>query len=392
MLLWIAFAVMTVVATLAVLLPLARGRSARAAAASDHEIAVYKDQLAELDRDRERGLIGAGEADAARTEIARRLLKAGAGAGAGDARRTWAGPVALAVAVLVPAGALALYTAIGSPELPDQPLSARLQADPTAADDVGLMIAKVERHLEQNPDDLQGWKVLAPIYVRQNRPADAARAWRRILALEGPTPQVQEDFGEALVAVNEGLVTPEAQAAFDGAVTAEPSRVKSRYYRALGLSQAGRHREALADWDEILRTSPADAPWLEAVRGQRAKTLADAGLPADTPAPSPLPAAEPQVAANGPGPTAEDVAAASGMAEADRGAMIAGMVERLAERLKAEPRDAEGWQRLIRAYVVLGRTEDAKAAYDTARNTFQDDAGALDAIDAVARENGVTAN
>ncbi len=388
MLIWIVFAVLTFAAVLAVLLPLAARR--RAAPDAAHDVAVYTDQLAELERDRARGLIGESEAEAARTEIARRLLRADASAREdGPQRRSIARPVAVAITVFVPLAALGLYLDLGSPDAPDQPLEARLEKS-NGEHDIAAMVAQVEAHLGQNPNDAQGWQVIAPIYMRLGRYQDAADAWRKVVTLGETGPDAEESFGEALVAANQGIVTAEAQAAFDRAVKADPDRIKARFYRALGLKQAGRNEEALAGYDALIAASPADAPWLDATRTQRGEVLAALGRPKDTPAPATLPAMAPPAPTAAPGPGAADVAAAAGMSEADRKTMIEGMVQRLADRLAADPKDAEGWQRLIRAYGVLGRTADAKAAYEKAKATFAGDGPALQAIDAVAKEAGVS--
>lgn len=385
MLIWIAFAVLTFASVLAVLLPLARGRAATPESA--HDVVVYKDQLAELERDRARGLIGESEAEAARTEIARRLLRADAAvAGETAARRSLARPVALAVCLFVPLAALGTYLVLGSPDAPDQPLEARLEQN-NGEHDINAMVAQVEAHLAKNPGDVQGWQVVAPIYMRLGRYNDAASAWRKVVAGGDASPDTAENFGEALVAANQGIVTAEAEAAFAGAMASDPDRIKARFYRALGLKQSGRNDEALAGYDALIARSPADAPWLAATRAQRAEVLAALGKPKDTPEPATLPAMA--APAPAPGPTAGDVAAAAGMSEGERGAMIQGMVQQLADRLASDPNDADGWRRLIRAYAVLGRTDDAKAAYEKAKATFSGDAAAMEAIDAVAKEAGV---
>jgi cytochrome c-type biogenesis protein CcmH len=386
MVLWIIFAFMTAASTLAVLVPLARRRKAATPDAA-FDAAVYRDQLDELERDRERGLIAEGEAEAARTEIARRLLRAGASADESvPVRRSLARPIAVAAIVLVPVIAISTYAITGSPDLPGQPLSARMNEQPDA-NGLDEMVARVERHLAANSGDAEGWRVIAPVYMRIGRFQDAAEAYRKLMVLEPPTADLRETYGEALVAANDGLVSADAQAAFDAVVAADPSRIKSRFYRAEGLLQAGRQQEALADFDEIIKRSPADAPWIQPVMQGRARALAALKLPADTPAPPMLP---PEVAvAATPGPSADDVQAAAGMSEADRSAMIGGMVERLAGRLAEDPNDAEGWQRLIRAYAVLGRNDDAKAAYEKAKATFAGDAAKLEAIETVARDVGV---
>ncbi|WP_181707880.1 c-type cytochrome biogenesis protein CcmI [Chthonobacter rhizosphaerae] len=384
MLVWIVFALMTVAAALAVIVPLARHRRA-ALPASAHDRAVYRDQLAELERDRERGLIGAAEAEAARAEIARRLLKASEAAEAASPRRSWAKPAAMAATMAIPLLALGVYASTGSPDLPDQPLAARLQAPPDP-NNVVEMIARVEAHLVNQPNDAEGWKVLAPIYLRTGRVDDAARAYREIIRIEGPSPELNEALGETLVAAGEGLVSEEAQAALDAAVQADPDRIKARYYRALGLLQAGRNEESLAEYDEIIRRSAADAPWLEPVRENRKRALAALGRPADTPEPAGLPAVSAGPAA---GPGAADVAAAEAMSDEERAQMVAGMVQRLADRLEQNPRDPVGWMQLIRAYGVMERPEDASAALKKAEETFKDDPTILAQIQDAAKSMGL---
>lgn len=386
MLLWVLLAVLTAGTVIAVIAPLARAKAQPAPAAA-HDLAVYRDQMAELEHDRERGLIGDAEADAARTEIARRLLKAGSAASTDAPVRTWGRSAAVAVAVVVPVMAVAFYNVLGSPDLPAQPLEARLQA-PGDPDNIADMIARVEAHLVNNPEDVNGWRVLAPVYRRIGRFEDAAGAYRRVMRADGETPQLQEDLADALIGANGGLVSEEAQAAADAAVTAEPDRVRARFFRALGNAQAGKAEPALVDFDEIIRRSPANAPWLPTVLEERGKALVALGRSADTPAPETRPATAPAVS-GAPGPGAADVAAAAQMSETDRRAMIDGMVQQLADRLAEDPADAEGWQRLIRAYAVMDRKDDAIAAYAKARETFKGDDAVLAALDGVARDVGL---
>lgn len=376
MVLWLIFAAMTAAATMAVLWPLSRGRHAAAAAPEDHDIAVYRDQLDEVARDLERGLIGVREAEAARTEIARRMLAVDRAAGPVTAAPRLVRAIALACAAGVPAAAVGLYLLVGSPDLPGRPLEARLaDADET---DIEAMVAKVERHLAANPADAEGWRVIAPVYARLGRFGDAARAFAEVARIEGPSAQLFEDRGEMLVAAGGGFVSPEAEEAFGAALAADPSRPKARFYRALALAQSRRFEEAVAEYDSLIADSPPDAPWLDAVRTDREAALAAAR---EAVAGDSGPAA--------PGPDAAAVAAASDMTADERSAMIDTMVEGLAARLAEDPDDAAGWERLIRAYGVLGRDADAAAAWKTASETFAGAPEALAGIRAVAAEAGV---
>jgi cytochrome c-type biogenesis protein CcmH len=344
---WIAAILFTALAVLSVMLPLLR-RPKPAADAAANDLEVYRDQLAEIDRDAERGLIGATEKEEARAEIARRILRAAEKAGRA---RAAAAPglrltriAAFAAVISVPLVSWGIYSLIGSPDLPSQPLAARLSIDPAEAS-IEELVARAEAHLVASPDDGRGWDVLAPIYFRIGRYADAAEAYRRAAKLLGPTANREAGLGEALAAEAGGLITADSKAAFERALALEPHHPKSEFFLASGLAQEGRIAEAAGAWKTMRQRLPADSPWLGAVD----EALAEAGR---------------RLAANdgGDGPTAADIEAASQMSATDRQAMIETMVVQLDERLKENPRDLEGWRRLMRSYVVLGRTDAAADA------------------------------
>ncbi|HEY6259387.1 MAG TPA: c-type cytochrome biogenesis protein CcmI, partial [Xanthobacteraceae bacterium] len=196
--LWLLFALMTAMAMFAVLWPLARSREVPR---SGNDLAVYRDQLEEIARDRAAGQIGEAEAAAAKVEVSRRLI------GAADAEASAPGPApatrwhrrlvtAVALAVL-PLGATGLYLEVGSPELPGQPLSAR--AADVQNQSIDHLMGQVEAHLEANPDDARGWQVIAPVYLRLGRFDDAVKARRNVLRIGGQSADRQADLGEALV-------------------------------------------------------------------------------------------------------------------------------------------------------------------------------------------------
>src|SRR4051812_30972990 len=248
--LWLVFALMTVAAVFAVLWPLGR-RAARQAGGS--EAAVYRDQLAEIDRDLAGGLIGASEAEAARVEIARRLLAAS------DRERDLPAPadarprrVAAIVALLgVPLAAAALYIPLGSPQLGDFPLAVRARA-PDATQPLDSLVAQVEAHLEKNPTDGRGWSVLAPVLARLGRFDDAVRAYRNALAYGGDSSARRADLGEALMAAAGGVVTNEAKAEFERAVALNPDEIKASYFIGVAAEQDGRSDTAASIWKAML--------------------------------------------------------------------------------------------------------------------------------------------
>jgi cytochrome c-type biogenesis protein CcmH len=350
MTLGIVFLLMTAAAVFAVLWPLSR----RAPLAGGSDLAVYRDQLEEIERDRAAGLIAEREAETARIEVSRRLIAA---ADAAAPSRTVSSPwrrrfVALVALILLPTGAAGLYLVLGSPQLPGQPQSARQDLSPEQRS-ITELVGRVEAHLEQHPDDGRGWEVIGPVYMRLGRYDDAVRARRNALRLLGESAVRQADLGEALTGAANGVVTAEAKETFDHAVAMDPTDFRARYFLGLASEQDGRPNDAADIWRKLLAEAPADAGWAGFVRESLARVD---------------PAA---VAA--PGPKAADVAAAAEMSPEQREGMIRGMVARLAERLKQDGSDVDGWLRLVRAYIVLGDKEQARAAAGDARRALASD-------------------
>lgn len=280
MLFWFLFALMTGIAIFAVLWPLSRPRHAGVSAKAA-DMAVYRDQLAEIKNDRTRGLIAASEAEAARIEVARRLLSvsdeavsATAEPGALGRRRT-AAVMALAG---IPIVAVSLYLALGSPGDPAAPLSARMDK-PVEPRDLAMLLGRVEAHLAKEPNDGRGWELLAPVYLKMGRTADAVKARTNAIRILGSTAGRQAALGEALVADAKGVVTANARAAFERASAMEPRQAKARFFLGLAAEQDGRKGEAERIWQELAADAPADAPWLPAVQAGLARLKGDTKAP-----------------------------------------------------------------------------------------------------------------
>lgn len=363
MVLWIAMAALAAAACLPLLLPLGRSRRA-ARPASAPAMAIYRDQLDEVERDLARGVIAETEAAGARTEIARRLIREDEASEPSATPAEWPRKIAAVLIVVMPIAVLALYVSLGSPQSPDQPLATR--ADALALRDVGNLVRQVEAHLAAEPNDGKGWEVIAPVYVKLGREDDAVRAYANALRLLGSTAARETDLGEAIFRQS-GQVTAEALAAFERARALSPGDVRPRFYLALALTQDGKADEATAAWRALLDGAPRDAPWVP--EAERQLALLDA-LP--------------------PGPSASDVDAAAKLSPEQRQQMIEGMVASLGERLKTAPTDAEGWARLIRSYRVLSRNSDAETALGEARAALAGDAVKLAVVEAVAREFSMT--
>lgn len=382
MLLWVILAALTAVVLSFLLYPLVGGREA-GEERDAFNAAVYRDQLEEIEADRARGLIGEAEAEAARLEVARRLLAAdeneAAASGAGP-RGALPRAAFIVVALGLPLAVLGAYLFYGSPRLPDQPLAARL-TDPAKEKDIGVLVARVEARLRAHPDEGEGWDAIAPIYLGGRRYADAAEAYRQAIRLLGPSAKRLSGLGQALVLEQQGLVTEPARMALAEALKQDETLVEPRILLAVAKEQDGNLEGALADWRGLLELKGGDERWRSMVEARIAS--AQARLSGDAPVAETAPAPEA-------GPSAAEVAAAQSMSPAERQAMVDGMVKKLAARLDANGDDLPGWLRLVRAYTVLGRNGDARDALAKAKDQFAGNAQAIEQLDTLAAELGLT--
>ena len=388
MLLWFVFACLTAIVLLVLLRPLA-GVGTAARAPETFDAAVYRDQLSEIDTDLARGLIGEEEAEAARVEIARRLLAAdskaeASGAISSDAGRARAATIAVAAAL--PLLTLGLYLVYGSPRLPDQPLAARLQ-DPASDRNLEALVARVEARLREYPEEGEGWEVIAPVYMGWGRYGDAAQAYAQAIRLLGPSAKRLSGQGRALVLANNGVVTEEARHALERALALDPTLIEPQILLAIVKEEDGEFQRAIEDWRALLSKADGNAPWREMVEKRIAAAEAHlAGKPlveAATPAPPPTGAQSQD------GPSASDIADAQNMSPAERQAMVERMVQGLAARLDQDGSDLPGWLKLVRAYSVLDRKDDALKALQRAKSQFSGNTHAIEQLDQLAAELGL---
>jgi cytochrome c-type biogenesis protein CcmH len=269
---------------------------------------------------------------------------------------------ALAAALAVPVAALAVYLALGTPQLGDLPLAAR--DDPAvmqAQEDIQFrqMTGVLVERLQEEPDNIKGWTMLASAYGHMKEWTFAADAQRRVIALkkDAVTAEDWAELAEILVQATDGRVGLAASQAIAKALTLDPNQPHARHYQALGKAQAGDVAAAVSDWQALLDDALADSEWRPVITGYMSQAKAHlARQNSDQPA-----EAQPRR-----GPSPADMAAAQQMSPEERQAMIETMVEGLAERLRDEPGDPSGWLRLAGAYTVLGRKGDAASALDQA--------------------------
>jgi len=376
MVLWLLFAVMAAAVVWAVTRPLLSPGAVDATA--DSELAVYRDQLAEIEAERTQGLLGGAEAEGARIELARRLLRRAEEKRHAEAARSASSgrlrQLAIYSAAALPVVGIALYLGVGSPQLPSRPYAARLDApteNATAAD----LVAKVEAHLRANPEDGRGWDVLAPVYMRLGNFTQAADAFQRAARLLGESPKRLAGFARALIMVQNGVVSEPVRQAYERLKALEPDNIEPQVWLAIGREQDGDLKGAEAEYRKLL--NGAQEPW----RGLLVARLQSASEKLGTPMPEIPPATAPAA-----GSAADSIAA---MSPAERDKRIAEMVEGLSARLKQNGNDLEGWMRLVRSYVVLGRRDDAVTALSSARGQFSGDDKSLAELNVLAESLGL---
>ncbi|MBM3503642.1 MAG: c-type cytochrome biogenesis protein CcmI [Alphaproteobacteria bacterium] len=355
------------VITLAVLIALVRSLLRAGTTLTErqaYDATVYRAQLQELETDAARGLIGGDELESARREIARRLLatETATGPSGGSDRKEhgWRRAAVLIVVLAIPLAGAGIYGWRGNPALPGQPAGTGAQrAVPADATDMRQSIARLEARLRDQPDDVDGWVLLGRSFMITAEPHRAIEAFRRAIEIAPGDERLRSFYGESLVMAADGVVTPQAREAFDRALKSDPSDPAARFYLALSDAQAGRWREALDRWSALAFDTPEEAPWRGMLVSQIESAARELAIDPRSLAALRSPTRGPERPR---GPTAEDMQAAQSLSTEDRNAMIRSMVEGLAARLRQNPNDIEGWQRLIRSYQVLGEGQKAREA------------------------------
>jgi cytochrome c-type biogenesis protein CcmH len=355
---WLLGAALALVAASAVLVPALR-RGPDAVGRSESTVAILRDQLAEVGRDRDRGVISEHEARGAEVEIKRRIIAAGRDARPPGGLAAGGRAVLVLAALVIPAGGVALYGVMGAPQIPSVPFAERAGEQAEAAE-LAAAVRQLRERLEADPEGgpTEGWMVLARSLGGMGRHRDAADAYARVTERPNATSATFSLYAEALIAAEDGIVTPRAEAAIDRARAMDPSNPAGAFYKAVALEQSGAQEEARALLLERLDAAEGFAPWMEAFVAQANRLGTEIGAPA---------VALTDYAPAMRGPTGEQVQAAAEMSEEDRVAFVRSMVEGLAARLAEDPADLDGWLRLARAYDVLGEADRAADAYRQAQ-------------------------
>lgn len=349
MILWSLVLIVTAIACAALYYAGARsGVNAPAGDVDSPEVAHLRQQLHEIDNDADAGHLQPAEKAAARAEVAREMLRLKAAperTGANKAPRLILVASVLATAVL----SLGVYSALGRPDLPAEPLAMRTDVPPKQLS-LEDAVAVIEARLKESPDDMRGWRTIAPAYMQLGRYGDAAEALRKVIAADGATAELDTKLGEAMTMMNGGQISDEALALFKSAIALDPETINARLYVAEHATSTGDLETAKAILSPMVASAKGDEPWLPA---------AQAGL----------------AIANGDAAQMDD-------------STIRGMVDSLSARLESEGGTIEEWTRLVRSRLVLGQSEEAQKAYDAARLAYPD-AATRQALDVLAADNGL---
>jgi len=371
------------------------------------DLTVYRDQLAEITRDIDRGVLNAEQADAARIEVQRRILatdqriQTRAAGRVGKTPGAFARPVAVALILIGIIGGLGLYLDIGHPALPDRPIAQRTDEIMAARNaqnnnqerDRALRnaVADLSNKLIQNPNNLENWELLGNSLLALNRPQEAQTAFLEAVKLSNRDGAYLAMYAEAIIRASDGQVTAPARGALEEAAKSGNDNPRIGFYLGVADLQQGHAGAAVERWITLANSAPADASWLPMVVRQIQQTAQAEGIDITGRLKPALPPSAPAIAGTV-GPSQQDMKAAADLTPEERRQMIEGMVGRLASKLEENPQDPDGWARLMRAYMVMGMKDKAQQSYQQAQEALKDNPQALNQLAAIAGQAGIATN
>lgn len=362
------------------------------------DLLIYKDQLIEVEKDLEKGILNKIESDAARIEVSRRILLADKRSKSENTitknPKILSRLVTATIFLFILIGTFSIYVYIGNPTLKDMPLKSRLaQAQENrsnrisqenaellvpdenieAPDDYLDLVSKLRSAMQDRPNDMQGLRLLALHEFRLGKYRSARKAHTQIINILGNKATAKDfvDFAEVMIVATNGYVSPEAETTLRRALELTPNDGRARYYSGLSMAQNGRPDVALRLWENLLNEGPENAPWIPLIKDQIIDIARLAGVNLS----------EDQL----PGPNSEQIDSAKNMSNQERMEMIQGMVTSLSNRLATEGGSVNEWARLIRALGVLGETTSASNIWKEAQNVFSKSAKDLEILQKAAK-------
>ena len=380
MILALVFSAITLAVTAALVWPLFRRHTK--AGHEKRDIVVYREQLAEIDNDIERGLLTKAQAEAVRTEIHRRILGvedaelAAAHAGQKAFKPATRRIFAIVIAIILPTMAGVLYVTLGAPELPSKPYTARAN-DPEFA--LASTVADMQSKLEKTPN-AGGYKHLADTLYMMKRYTASTEAYQKAIDLGQNDAVTWSEMGESVVLANDGSVVPESMVDFYKALKLDSKDARARFYIGLGEAQINNFRKAVAIWKDLQKDSSPDAPWFTMVKEHIDAYAKEGGFHAASIQPAAPVGQSPHGSVSTHAATADKAetsaptdAPVNGQSMPDwakdpkkREAMIKSMVDGLAAKLEKNHSDVQGWMKLANAYRVMGEPAKAQKALNEA--------------------------
>jgi len=359
MALWLVLTAMTSVAAVLVAAPFLRDWDRRPECRARD---VFREQLADIERECARGDIDAASAREAATEIRRRLLSARATDDLPMLSAKERAVAAIGVAGIVVLGAVGLFaitggqTPAGRSDVAGEAPRMEARTPPVEAHTppVSEMIDRLERRLQAESRDITGWRTLGWARLQTDAYRGAAEAYAKAIELQPDAADNYSARAEALIKAGGGRVQEEARVMIDAALARDGKDARARYWLGVAQKQNGEKEAARETWRSM---------------------LAD-GLEKDV-----ATDVEMEIAAldgNAPPKTTND--------SSD---MIGSMVDGLEQRLETAPKDSEGWIRLVRSRMVLGETEKARSALTRALDAFSGDPEARRRIEDAAKQAGL---
>jgi cytochrome c-type biogenesis protein CcmH len=369
------------------------------------DLTVYRDQLAEIERDIERGVLTREQADAARTEVERRILatdqRIRTRAKAREGRSPDSGilrPTAVALVFVSLIAGIGIYLDLGRPDLPDRPIASRTNEIMAARQSTKLnkeredalkrAVADLSQKLIKEPGNLKNWELLGNSLMALGRNKEAETAFLEAVRQSNRSPDYLAMYAESVIRANDGQVNAVARGALEEAAKSNTANPRIPYYIGLSEIQSGHPKAGIERWIAMVNNAETGAQWVPMVVSSIQQAARTEGV--DISGRLKV-ASAPAIGGSG-GPSQEEMKAAANMTPEQRRDMIKGMVQRLADRLAEHPDDPDGWMRLIRAYGVIGDTDAARDAYGKASKALSGNTAALDRLGALGQQLGIATN
>ena len=367
---WITSGFVLLATLIAIILSIIR---ARANSSDEYNATIYHDQLNEIERDIDRGVLSPIDGEALKTEIKKRLEKntkivlAKAKDQSKQAGARAPITVAIAIVGIIPFSSYGLYSYLGSPGKPDLPFTNR-QFNPSveaASAKMDSLVKKLRERLDQNPNQLKEWILLGQSLVNLKRFNAASNAFKQALKIAPNRAEIAASAAETGFMAMDGKFNQEVRYFFKMSQKLNPREHKALYYLGLDSFMTKKYALAIQYWVDLISISPAGAPWMDNVRGRLIDAAEAGNLKISNFIPrlkSASKSSKKLQQSGEPAPTQEDINNANEMSKKEREKFIRSMVERLASRLKSAPNDLNGWRRLAHSYRVLGEQKKAAEA------------------------------